>query len=94
MPPPMVLNSWPGYSFGRHDLRFRYAHGIAAKRSAHGDDGKAVLTLALPDVEDPARPLEMRANVRVAEGSGRPVERSITQTPDPNRRHDRRETDV
>ena len=41
--------------------------------------GKATIALPLPQVDDPAHPLEMRATVRVAEGSGRPVERQVTQ---------------
>lgn len=72
------LEAWPGYVFGRYDAPFD------AALSSFGDirtdvDGKATVDLALPEVEDPGRPLEMRATVRVAEGSGRPVERKITK---------------
>ena len=35
-----------------------------------------MLPVALPEVADPARPLEARLTLRVAEGSGRPVERA------------------
>ncbi|MDB5664640.1 MAG: alpha-2-macroglobulin family protein [Cypionkella sp.] len=70
------LEAWPGYVFGRYDAPFD------AQLSSFGNirtdaDGKAIVDLSLPEVEDPGRPLEMRATVRVAEGSGRPVERRI-----------------
>ena len=72
------LEAWPGYVFGRYDAPFD------AQLSSFGDirtdsDGKAVVDLSMPEVEDPGRPLEMRATVRVAEGSGRPVERKISK---------------
>ena len=71
------LKAWPGYVFGRHDAPFD------AQLNAFGDvktdaDGKASVDLLLPEVEDPGRPLEMRATVRIAEGSGRPVERQVS----------------
>lgn len=72
------LEAWPGYVFGRHDQPFD------AVVSSFGDirtdaEGKAVVDLALPPVEDPGRPLELVAVTRVAEGSGRPVERRVTK---------------
>ena len=72
------LKDFPGYRFGRHDAPFQAA--LESLIPARTDtDGKAVLELALPIVDDPLAPLEMRATVRVAEGSGRPVERQVTQ---------------
>lgn len=72
------LEAWPGYVFGRYDAPFD------AQQSSFGDIrtdavGKAIVDLTLPEVEDPGRPLEMRATVRVAEGSGRPVERKVSK---------------
>ena len=72
------LEAWPGYVFGRYDAAFD------AQLSSFGDirtdaEGKATVDLSLPQVEDPGRPLEMRATVRVAEGSGRPVERKVSK---------------
>ncbi|MFC3182817.1 alpha-2-macroglobulin family protein [Cypionkella sinensis] len=72
------LEAWPGYVFGRYDAPFD------AQLNSFGDlrtdaEGKAVVDLALPEVEDPGRPLEIRATVRVAEGSGRPVERKVSK---------------
>ncbi|MES2665405.1 MAG: alpha-2-macroglobulin family protein [Pseudomonadota bacterium] len=72
------LPAFPGYVFGRHDAPFD-----ARMDSLSGDttdaDGNAMLSVALPETEDPLRPLEARFTVRVAEGSGRPVERQITK---------------
>jgi hypothetical protein len=76
------LAAFPGYVFGRHDEPFS-----AAMTSLDGgetdDKGTAVLPVYLPGVDDPFRPLEARLTVRVAEGSGRPVEREITQALEP-----------
>jgi alpha-2-macroglobulin len=72
------LAGFPGYVFGRHDEPFDAVlepfGGVQT-----GADGMATLDLALPQVDDPLRPLEARVTVRVAEGSGRPVERQITR---------------
>ena len=72
------LDGWDGYSFGRHDADF--SPSTESLASARTDSaGQAVLGLILPTLEDPGLPLEMRATVRVSEGSGRPVERQVTQ---------------
>ena len=72
------LKDWPGFIFGRHDAPFD-----ATMESFGGyttdTDGKAVVDLTVPQVDDPGLPLELRATVRVAEGSGRPVERQVTK---------------
>jgi alpha-2-macroglobulin len=78
------LEGFPGYSFGRYDETF---DGVA--QSFDGgirtdDAGQAVIPLALPEIEDPLRPLEMVTAVRVAEGSGRPVERKLTRALTPS----------
>ena len=72
------LDSWPGYSFGKYDDAFT---AQVASFSAIRTDaaGKATIDAALPEVEDPKRPLEGLFVVRVAEGSGRPVERRLTR---------------
>lgn len=72
------LEGFAGYRFGRHDA------GFDARLEPFGGyttdaGGKAVITAALPQADDPGRPLEARATVRVAEGSGRPVERRVTR---------------
>ncbi len=72
------LEAFPGYVFGRHDEPF------SAQQESFGGDrtdaaGQAQLDLSLPQVDDPLRPLEARVTVRVAEGSGRPVERRVSR---------------
>ena len=72
------LAKFPGYTFGRADTPFD------SRFESFGDErtdenGDALITAALPQADDPGRPLEARFTVRVAEGSGRPVERSTTR---------------
>lgn len=65
-----------GYVFGRHDQPFSAAmESFAPARTDQA--GRAQFSVGLPDVADPLRPLEARLTVRVAEGSGRPVERQV-----------------
>ncbi|NJM82951.1 MAG: alpha-2-macroglobulin family protein [Tabrizicola sp.] len=72
------LEAFPGYVFGRHDQPF--SGSVQSLDAAETDDqGNAVLPVYLPTVADPMRPLEARVTVRVAEGSGRPVERQVTK---------------
>lgn len=72
------LQDFPGYRFGRHDEPFdAVLDSFSGSRT--DEAGNATIALPLPVVDDPQRPLELRATVRVAEGSGRPVERQITQ---------------
>lgn len=72
------LEAWPGYVFGRHDQPFD-AQVQSFDPVRTDATGQAVLPLALPEVADPGRPLEARVTVRVAEGSGRPVERQVSR---------------
>jgi uncharacterized protein YfaS (alpha-2-macroglobulin family) len=72
------LAAFPGYMIGRHDQPFDAVMESYSPTRTDAD-GKATIALPLPQADDPARPLEMRATVRVAEGSGRPVERQVTQ---------------
>lgn len=69
---------WPSYVFGRHDAAFSAVlEPFGGDKT--GPDGTAKLALHLPEIDDPAIPLELAATVRLAEGSGRPVERKITK---------------
>ncbi len=77
------LEAFPGYVFGRHDQPFS-AQMTALEAAETDAEGTALIPVALPVVEDPLRPLEARVTVRVAEGSGRPVERSVTQKLSPS----------
>lgn len=72
------LAGWDGYRFGAHDVPFdAVMQGFDPARTDAA--GKAAVTLAMPDAAMADRPLEARVAVRVAEGSGRPVERVVTQ---------------
>lgn len=72
------LDAFPGYVFGRHDQTFS-AQMSGLDGGETDEAGNAYLAAVLPKVDDPHRPLEARVTVRVAEGSGRPVERSVVK---------------
>ena len=72
------LEAFPGYVFGRHDQPFS-AQMTALDGAETDAEGAAIVPVILPVVDDPHRPLEARVTLRVAEGSGRPVERSVTK---------------
>lgn len=77
------IASRPGYVFGRYD-----GEAYARSKLLNGttdETGQAGLTLepSFPS-ENLGTPFDLTAVVRVAEGSGRPVERSITRTIGPD----------
>ncbi|WP_054302835.1 alpha-2-macroglobulin family protein [Gemmobacter sp. LW-1] len=74
------LPAWPGYVFGRHDQPFDARMEAIASGTRTDAAGKATVAAALPEADDPGRPLEARFTLRIAEGSGRPVERRV-ETP-------------
>ncbi|WP_128514395.1 alpha-2-macroglobulin family protein [Tabrizicola thermarum] len=76
------LEKFPGYVFGRHDQPFS-AQMASLDGAETAADGTAILPVSLPQVDDPHRPLEAKVTVRVAEGSGRPVERSVVKALSP-----------
>lgn len=77
------LAAFPGYTFGRADDPFNTRmEGFGGDMT--DSDGHAVVSLAMTDVPDPARPMEIIVVARVAEGSGRPVERRITRALQPS----------
>ncbi|MEP5731505.1 MAG: alpha-2-macroglobulin family protein [Sulfitobacter sp.] len=78
------LGGWEGYLFGRHDAPFRTQTRIIEDGQTDAA-GNATLTLPLPHLEeDASTPLEVEVILRVAEGSGRPVERRITKSVTPD----------
>ncbi|WP_319782804.1 alpha-2-macroglobulin family protein [Oceanisphaera sp. IT1-181] len=77
------LAAFPGYQFGRTDEPFQTQMESFSGQSTD-DQGRAVIALSIPDVTDPLRPLEITVAARVAEGSGRPVERRITRALQPS----------
>ena len=73
------LPGFDGYVFGRHDQFFSPAYESIASGYVTDADGLVTIPLQLPVVENIDRPLEMRATIRLTEGSGRPVEREVTK---------------
>lgn len=70
------LPDYPGYRFGLAD------ESVEASREAlpavtTGADGKAVVEVVLPGLEPITKPLEAEIRVRVSDGGGRPVERTL-----------------
>jgi uncharacterized protein YfaS (alpha-2-macroglobulin family) len=77
------LPGFPGYVFGPQDAPF------AARMESFGGlrtdaAGQGLIDVSLPPAEEALHPLEARFTVRVAEGSGRPVERQITRPLQPD----------
>lgn len=74
-----TIDSFGGYLFGRHDARFdtRTAYFDPVRTNAQGE---AVVSVRLPQLDEvPSQPLELAIVARIAEGSGRPVERQLTK---------------
>ena len=73
------LKAYPGYRFGRHNEQLH-----PATKTLHGGlrtdaNGQIRIPVEFPTIKDTSRPLEARFTVRISEGSGRPVERSISK---------------
>lgn len=73
------VEGFAGFRFGRHDDRFSPEMQPLPFGERTDAEGRARLTVTLPELRDPARPVEMLMAVRLAEGSGRPVERRVTR---------------
>lgn len=71
--------AFPGFRFGRHDVRFDPRSQYLDPGSTTNAQGRLAMPVVLPDYTDPAAPLVAEFTVRVSEGSGRPVERQITR---------------
>ena len=71
------LKGFPGYRFGRYDQPFNGRLEYTKGNLQTDADGKARFGLTMPRAGDVSRPLSLTAIVRLREGSGRPVERSI-----------------
>lgn len=72
------VDAWPGYAFGRYDAPFTAVLNSFDPTRTDAS-GQAEVALEMPQADDPGRPIEMRATVRVAEGSSRPVERQVSR---------------
>ncbi|SDW39057.1 alpha-2-macroglobulin family protein [Thiocapsa roseopersicina] len=75
--PAQGLAAFPGFRFGLASEPVEpVGQPLATTRT--DDQGKAEIALQLPDLPPTSRPLEADLRVRLVEGSGRPVERSLT----------------
>jgi alpha-2-macroglobulin len=73
------LDQFPGYRFGLYDQLFETRYQSLGTDTRTDEDGAALVDVALPEVEGGAsQPLQVQLNVRLSEGSGRPVERRLT----------------
>ncbi|MGB5869873.1 MAG: MG2 domain-containing protein, partial [Albidovulum sp.] len=72
------LAAFPGYEFGKYDDAFSPYYDSLSDPGQTDAEGNGTARLILPDLGPAAnRPLTARVALRLAEGSGRPVERSI-----------------
>ena len=75
------LEAFPGYRFGRHDEVFSPYYDSIYDTQPTDADGNGAARVTLPDLGPTAnRPLNVRYAVRLSEGSGRPVERTLERT--------------
>ncbi|MDQ2095645.1 alpha-2-macroglobulin family protein [Rhodalgimonas zhirmunskyi] len=74
--PQRSIKAYPGYVFGRADTQSSPRRGYFSGTRT-GADGVARVDLKLPQAPVDDRPLTVQVITRVAEGSGRPVERRI-----------------
>lgn len=75
--PAAGLPAWPGYRFGLVDDAVT-PRGEPLAMAQTDAQGAARLPVILPDLVPGSRPLQAAIAVRVQEGSGRPVERTLT----------------
>ena len=78
------LHGFKGYRFGRYDEPVNPRTKFLSSAGRTDASGEAIVALEMPEISSAAVPLELRATIRVSEGSGRPVERQITQALAPN----------
>ncbi len=71
------FEGYKGYQFGRHDEVFGVRMEFTSGKIVTDDDGHVSFALTMPNIGETVLPLKLNALVRVKEGSGRPVERSI-----------------
>ncbi|WP_245626833.1 alpha-2-macroglobulin family protein [Aestuariivita boseongensis] len=71
------LEDWPGYKFGRYDDSTRTIRSYFDGGPTDGN-GRAVVAVEIPQTDLAGMPLTATVTGRIAEGSGRPVERQIT----------------
>lgn len=75
--PSTRLADWPGYHFGRHD---REPHDMIWAEPGQTDAaGRRTIRFTPPAEPGAGQPWDAKLQIEVAEGSGRPVRRSITR---------------
>lgn len=80
-----TLKAFPGYRFGRHDAQTTRQVNVLQDGIRTDGAGNAAVPVVFPKIEAPSGPMRATIAVRVSEGSGRPVERSLTRTLAPDR---------
>ena len=73
------LEAWPNYVFGRYDEPVNPVTNGFGNGVKTDPQGVAMIPLDLPTLDATAHPIEATIIARVAEGSGRPVERRMTR---------------
>ncbi|WP_232830606.1 alpha-2-macroglobulin family protein [Oceanicella sp. SM1341] len=73
------LEAWPGYRFGLAEESIAPVAAPFAPGLITGPEGRLSLALPTPEVPPVSGLLTLTARLRLAEGSGRPVEREITR---------------
>lgn len=73
------LEGLNGFRFGRYDEPVRPRTKFLSQTGRTDAQGNATVALEMPQMEGARVPMELRATIRVSEGSGRPVERQITR---------------
>ncbi|MBP0483207.1 alpha-2-macroglobulin family protein [Sagittula salina] len=74
-----TLDAFPGYRFGRYDDESDTRTESFPADLVTNAGGRAELALPMPDTDALGRPMQARVTIRMAEMSGRPVERRITR---------------
>src|SRR5690606_34040784 len=74
-----TLPNWPGYSFGRHDVRIDTQALPLAAGLATDAQGRLAVQLPLERLTLDARPYALTVVATLADGSSRPVERAVTR---------------
>ncbi|MCC1491238.1 alpha-2-macroglobulin family protein [Cognatishimia sp. F0-27] len=74
-----TLDAFPGFRFGRHTDEANIRVKSFASPLTTSADGTATLPLPIPEIDAQGRPMQATVTIEIAEGSGRPVERSITR---------------
>ncbi|WP_425097828.1 alpha-2-macroglobulin family protein [Tropicibacter sp. S64] len=74
-----TLDAYPKYRFGRHDADVSVQSQSFPSDLTTDETGHADLSLPIPDMDPEGRPMTATVRLRIAEGSGRPVEREIAR---------------